>query len=68
MMRWGSEWAVNNTFVLGGSTASLARRSAATNSTKAGSVAQLSMPLTVMPCGWAAARARSRYCPTENAE
>jgi hypothetical protein len=64
----GSEWAVNSTFVLAGIAASLARRSAAMNCTNAGSVAQLSMPLTVMPCGSAAARARSRYWPMENAE
>ncbi len=67
-MRCGSECAVKTTLVFAGMVASLDRRSSATNRTYAGSVAQLSMPLTAMPCGSAAAVARARYCPTENDE
>ncbi len=48
MILCGREWAVNTTLVSVGMFASLAFKSAATNWTKAGSVAQLCTPVTVM--------------------
>ena len=51
------------TFVVAGMVESRRPTSVARYTTKAGSVAQLSIPVSSMPCGSAAVRARSRYWP-----
>ena len=68
MILVGSEWAVNSVLVFDGIADSRRRTSAARKSTNAGSVAQLSIATTSMPCGPAAARVRSTYWPTDPAE
>ena len=68
MIRCGSEWAVKSTLAFAGIVDSRLRKSAAKNSTNAGSVAHESIAVTVMPCGSAAARARPMYWPMENDE
>jgi hypothetical protein len=64
-MRWGSEWAEKSTRVRAGMFERFCSMSLAIKRMNAGSIAQESIPITVMPCGNAASVARPTYWPME---